>query len=126
MAHKIVKAGKSKGVTRNKVMFLVAWEGYDRAHDSWEPGEMLKDTEALDKYLNTVVQRGEVLPPGYFPENKEPQGTTKKRSRRQATGTADNAGAAPIEMQTEENEPPPAAVVAMYSKPKRVRFQLEP
>jgi hypothetical protein len=63
MAHKVVKGGKSKnGTNRSKVMFLTAWEGYDRAYDSWEPGEMLppryspEDTEALDLYLQAVVR----------------------------------------------------------------------
>jgi Chromo (CHRromatin Organisation MOdifier) domain len=132
MAHKVVKGGKSKnGTNRSKVLFLTAWEGYDRAHDSWEPGEMLQDTEALELYLQAVVRRGEVLPPEYSPEGTQAAAASNKRARETSTSNvAPGSTKKALEKQQQAvrelspDYPPPAAALAPYNRSKRVTFQL--
>ena len=125
MAHKVVKGRSSKrGKALDKVMFLTAWEGYDRSHDSWEPGEMLQDTQALELYLQAVVKRGEVLPPGYFPENTSaPLVETNKRARSTTSVVPEqHEPAAPgtgLQATADEgDEPPPAAALTGYKRRK--------
>jgi hypothetical protein len=133
LAHKVVSGGASKnGRNRNKVMFLTAWEGYGREHDSWEPGDMLQDTEALELYLQAVVRKGEVLPPGYQPEGTHAApATNNKRAREPSSSRRPLGTLARVAVQQppgadeqEPNSPPPAAALAPYKRPKRVAFQL--
>ena len=116
-AHKLVKVGSAKkGNQRTRVMFLTAWKGYDRAHDSWEPGDMLQDTEALELYLQGIVQRGEVLPPGYAPEQADTHPDTNKRDRMAEQSVA---------QEEDDQSPPPAAELARLRKKRRVTFQVQ-
>ena len=117
-AHKLVKVGSAKkGNQRTRVMFLTAWKGYDRAHDSWEPGDMLQDTEALELYLQGIVQRGEVLPPGYAPEQADTHPDTNKRDRMAEQPVAQE--------EADDQSPPPAAELARLRKKRRVTFQVQ-
>ena len=36
--------------TKSNLVFLVEWEGYDPAYNSWEPYKNLKDVQAMDAY----------------------------------------------------------------------------
>ena len=134
MAHKVVKARASKkGKQSVKVLFLTAWEGYDRAHDSWEPGEMLQDTEALELYLQAVLARGEVLPPGYTPEGT-PSTTPKSNlaaKNKRVSGPSpirvQEPGNALVEQDAEDGDsPPPASVLTQYKKKRKVTFEVGP
>jgi RNase H-like domain found in reverse transcriptase/Integrase zinc binding domain/Chromo (CHRromatin Organisation MOdifier) domain len=120
-AHEVVKGGKSKGKThRPHVRFLTAWKGYGREHDSWEPGDMLEDTEALEQYLRSVAKRGGQLPPGYAPESdSHPEPDTNKRVR----GIAQPMDHEEQQM-VEVDDPPPAAALAPHKRRRQVRFQL--
>jgi len=61
-AHKVRSSGRS-----TTVLFLVNWKGYGREHDTWEPGSLVQDCEALDVYLRQLRADGDALPPGYQP-----------------------------------------------------------
>jgi RNase H-like domain found in reverse transcriptase/Integrase zinc binding domain/Chromo (CHRromatin Organisation MOdifier) domain len=121
-AHEVVKGGKSKKGQPHKpqVRFLTAWKGYGREHDSWEPGEALEHTEALEQYLRSVAKRGGQLPPGYTPEGDEPpKPQVTKRPRTQTQPLVPVA-----EGEDEGEDPPPAAALAPHKRRRRVRFQL--
>jgi Integrase zinc binding domain/Chromo (CHRromatin Organisation MOdifier) domain len=119
-AHEVVKGGKSKGKAHKpQVRFLTAWKGYGREHDSWEPGSMLEDTEALEQYLRSVAKRGGQLPPGYAPDGEEP---TKPASTKRPR--AAELPAPPQELVEDEDEPPPAAALAPYKRRRQVSFQV--
>jgi hypothetical protein len=150
-AHRVTEVGgKRKNAKRIKVDFLTCWTGYGREHDSWEPGEMLKDTEALEIYLQRLVQRKEPLPPGYLPEKAaEPPTAKRGRSRSPGRGSvpdktdkrlkavvardarqeehaiAMEALHAPEEDDEEHREAARTAVFAEKARRRRVRFQLE-
>ncbi|GKT35176.1 hypothetical protein ADUPG1_002939 [Aduncisulcus paluster] len=40
-----------RGETRDNSEFLVQWVGYDPQENTWEPLSSIRDTVALDKYL---------------------------------------------------------------------------
>jgi hypothetical protein len=80
-AHRVsVVGGKRKAAQRNKVEFLVCWDGYGREHDTWEPAEVVQDALALDSYLRQLVKRKGVLPPGFYPD-EQPTQPARKRMR---------------------------------------------
>jgi hypothetical protein len=41
----------------DKIQFKVKWHGYDKSHDSFEPFNNLKETEAMDIYLNSKLTK---------------------------------------------------------------------
>ena len=87
-AHRVVVVGgKRKNARRQRVEFLICWEGYGREHDTWEPSEMAEDTAALDAYLRQLLQRKQVLPPGFFPDDT-PEPSARNKRVRQAAGVA--------------------------------------
>ena len=51
-AHRVsTVGGKRKNARRTRIEYLTCWEGYGREHDTWNPAEMLDNTEALEIYL---------------------------------------------------------------------------
>jgi RNase H-like domain found in reverse transcriptase/Reverse transcriptase (RNA-dependent DNA polymerase)/Integrase zinc binding domain/gag-polyprotein putative aspartyl protease/Chromo (CHRromatin Organisation MOdifier) domain len=121
-AHRERSIGGSKGrqPQRVKVEFLTCWAGYGREHDSWEPGEMLEDNEALDAYLKRLLARNEALPTGFYPEADDLP-TPDKRRKQPATHSNRD-----VEVQGTATEPVEAkatSVSAGSSRTKRKRVK---
>ena len=60
--------GKRKNARRTRIEYLTCWQGYGREHDTWEPAEMLEDTQALEVYLQGLVKSKKELPPSDLPQ----------------------------------------------------------
>jgi RNase H-like domain found in reverse transcriptase/Reverse transcriptase (RNA-dependent DNA polymerase)/Integrase zinc binding domain/gag-polyprotein putative aspartyl protease len=121
-AHRESTVGGAKN-RRQRVEFLTCWEGFGREHDSWEPGAMLEDTQALEAYLLRLTRRHEALPTGYELEGQAPARGKRSRSQRPADQVEIISESAADAMEVDEGSPPPPAAT-LRSASKRVRFSL--